>query len=453
MKKHKVQVLYSMILLFSAFSVRADDANLSWRLESVLGNADSSQESWSIHGQTTEIIQGYPSFPASYNGQNSLSPDSQWKNTTSGTWFLGRRLWQGAEVYFDPEIYEGKGLSSSLGIAGSPDGEANKAGDWGFDYGNARFFIRQVIGLGGQTEYINAGQNQLAGTEDISRITITAGKFSAGDIFDGNVYSHDPRTQFFNIALMDSAAWDYPANARGYAQGIAIELNQERWALRYGAFLVPRSPNGNDVSSHGFNNMGQVVELEERYLLSGNPGKTHFLVFLNRYRGADFEDAIAQGGDINSAVVNERQWGNNKYGFAVSIEQQVRENVGAFARLSWNNGATENYMFTQVDESVAAGVSLDGRIWRRPDDVIGIAGVVNGLSSEERKAIENGYYGILIGDGALHYEPEAIFETYYAFKVAQYATLSPDYQFVLNPGYNADRGPVSIFAARLHLEF
>ncbi len=436
-----------------ACSTLADEGNLSSQLQALLGNTDPTHESWSVHAQATEILQGYPSFPAAYSGTNSLSADAQWKNTTTATLFLGRRLWQGGEVYFNPELYEGKGLSDSFGAAGFPNGEANKAGSWNFKYGDARLFVRQTIGLGGPTEQMDSEQNQLAGDEDISRVTLTAGKFSASDIFDNNSYSHDPRGQFMNWAIMESGAWDYPANARGYTQGIAVEFNQARWALRYGAFLEPKNPNANDLTFHGLNNLGQVAELEERHTWNGNPGKTHFLIFLNRDRGADFSDALGQAGDINASIDSHRHYGNSKYGVAVSAEQQVIENIAAFARLSWNNGVTEDYMFTQVDESAAIGTSIDGKIWGRSGDVAGIAGAINGLSGEQRKAVEEGYMGIMMGDGMLHYAPEVILEAYYALQVTGYATLSPDYQLIVNPAYNADRGPVNIFAARLHMGF
>ncbi len=436
-----------------AFAAHADDDSISSQFQEWIGNTNPDQEDWSLHGQATEIYQGYPSFHADYSGGNSLSSQVQERNTTTGTLFIGRRLWDGAEVYYDPEWYEGKGLSSSFGAAGFPNGEANKAGSWDFKENPARLFIRQVIGLGGPTERIAAGQNQLATVEDVSRITITVGKFAASDIFDTNTYSNAPRTQFLNWALMNSAAWDYPANARGYTRGAAIELNQESWALRYGLFMEPKNQNQNDLVFHGMTNAGQVAELEERYRIDDQPGKTHFLVFYNRNREAYYGDAFNLGGDINTAIEEARGYGHGKYGFAINAEQQVTDTIAAFARLSWNNGQTEEWMFTQVDESAAAGVSVNGKNWGRPDDTWGIAGVINGISSNQKKAMEQGYLGLIVGDGALNYEPEMILETYYAFRLTQYATLSPDYQFIVNPGYNADRGPVSIFAARLHVEF
>jgi high affinity Mn2+ porin len=435
-----------------AFAALADDQSLSSRFQSLIGNTDPAQEDWSLHGQATEIIQGYPSFPAAYSGANSLASQSQWKNTTSGTLFLGRRLWKGAEVYYDREAYEGKGLSQSLGVAGFPNGEANKAGSWPFKTNGARLFIRQVIGLGGPTENIAGDQNQLAGKQDISRVTITAGKFAATDIFDNNSYTHDPRTQFLNWSLMDSAAWDYPANARGYSNGVAVELNQERWTLRYGAFMEPDEPNQSELVFHGANNLGQVVELEERYKIGDSPGATHFLLFYNRNREADFSDALGAA-DVNAAIEDARSYGGSKYGFAINAEQQVADGVGAFTRLSWNDGKTEEWTFTQVDESAAVGVSLDGKRWGEEGDTWGVAGIINAISADQRKFIEQGGLGLIVGDGRLSYAPEMIVESYYAIKITPYASLSPDYQFIANPGYNTARGPVNIFALRFHARF
>lgn len=446
-----LQIFLGLPLVLAA-PVWADELPLARQLQSFIGNNDLSHEDWSLHGQATEIIQGYPSFPASYSGSNSLSSKSQMKNTTTATLFMGRRLWKGAAIYWDRELYEGKGLDDTLGVVGFPNGEANKAGSWPIKTNNARIFIRQIIGLGGPQEQIAADKNQLADKEDISRITLTAGKFAASDIFDGNSYTHDPRTQFLNWALMDSAAWDYPANSRGYINGFSAELNQEDWALRYGIFMEPDEPNQSNLVFHGMNNVGQVVELEERYKLYDKPGKMRFLVFYNRNREADFNDVLGAA-DVNAALVDARSYGGSKYGFAISGEQQVTDSIGVFARLSWNDGKTESWMFTDVDESAATGLSVNGKSWGRPDDIGDIAAVINGLSSEHREFFEQGGLGLLAGDGQLKYAPEMVMEAYYSYALNPYVFLSPNYQFVLNPAYNADRGPISIFAVRLHIEF
>ncbi len=445
-------LLLAFGLLSSTPAHADDDPSLATRFQTLIGNTDPAHEDWSLHAQGTEIIQGYPSFPAAYSGANSLSPESQWKNTSTATLFLGRRLWQGGEVYYDRELYEGKGLSDTFGAAGFPNGEANKAGSWPIKTNGARLFLRQVIGLGGPTEQIAGDQNQLAGTQDISRITFTAGKFSPSDIFDNNSYSHDPRTQFMDWSLVESAAWDYPANSRGYTNGVSVEYNQQQWTLRYGAFMEPDEPNESDLVFHGLNNIGQVAELEERYTIAGNPGKTHFLLFYNRNREADFSAALGAA-DVNAALIEARSYGGSKFGFAISNEQQWADGIGTFARVSANDGRTEEWTFTQVDESAAVGASLDGKRWGEPGDVWGIAGVINAISADQRKFLEQGGVGLIVGDGRLSYSPEMILETYYSIRITSYMSLSPDYQFIANPGYNTDRGPVSIFAARLHLGF
>ncbi len=460
--------MFKPLLIFGFFLVTvgcgsaalADDQNMaSPPADKAPENAPSDQssdavlEDWSLHAQATEIYQGYPTFSAPYSGTNSLPTQGQWKNTTTATLFLGRRLWDGAAVYYDPELYQGVALNHTLGIAGFPNGEGSKSGSYDIEEGTARLFMRQVIGFGGPTEKIEPDQNQLADVEDVSRLTITGGIFAATDIFDDNSYSHDPRTQFLNWSLMDSAAWDYPADARGYTNGVALELNQEDWALRYGLFMEPRNPNESDLAFRGLDNEGQVVELEERYNLGDDPGKTRFLVFYNRNRAGNFDDALNQPGNITTDLINDRHYGSSKYGAALNMEQQLNNSLGAFARLSWNNGQTEDWTFTQVDESAALGISLKGADWGRPDDVVGLAGVVNGISSEQQKYLERGGLGLIIGDGQLNYAPEAILEAYYDIKIIEFVSLSPDYQLIANPAYNSDRGPVNIFAVRLHAEY
>ncbi len=144
---------------------------------------------------------------------------------------------------------------------------------------------------------------------------------------------------------------------------------------------------------------------------------------------------------------------NQKYGFYGNLEQQIVQDVGLFARASWNDGRNEILSFADIDRSLSGGLSIKGSFWGRPNDTVGIGGAVNGLSQSHRDFLAAGGLGLLIGDGRLNYSPERIFETYYAYLVTKGVTLTADYQFITNPAYNADRGPVSIFSGRLHAEF
>jgi high affinity Mn2+ porin len=145
--------------------------------------------------------------------------------------------------------------------------------------------------------------------------------------------------------------------------------------------------------------------------------------------------------------------GHTKYGYYLNLEQALTEQIGIFARWSWNNGKSEIAAFTDIDSSLSLGASIAGKGWGRPDDKIGVAVAINGLSKEHRDYIAAGGLGILIGDGMLNYREEKILETFYAWYVMKGLILTFDYQFMVDPAYNADRGPISFFSARLHGEF
>ena len=118
-----------------------------------------------------------------------------------------------------------------------------------------------------------------------------------------------------------------------------------------------------------------------------------------------------------------------------------------------SDGKTETYAFTEVDSSLSAGVLIKGNNWGRAQDTIGLSLMANYLSPERRRFLELGGISFFIGDGQLQYKPEAIFEGFYNWNVAKGFWLTGDYQRIQNPAYNASRGPVNVFAVRMHAEF
>ena len=409
---------------------------------------------WNVHAQTTVIAQGYPRMRSPYEGANSLPGGGQGRETWTVDAFLGWRLWQGGEFYFNPELAQGFGLNSTLGLAGFSNGEAQKGGAPFPKFRPQRYVLRQTFGLGGEQEEVADGPMQLAGKRDIDRVTVTVGRFAVGDYFDGNSYAKDPRIDFMNWAMWASAAYDFPADLPGFTRGAVVELNRKDWALRAGLFQVPNAPNSDVLV---FKTGGAVVEFEERHTIFDQPGKLRLGIFGNRGNTGNYRQAIATANadpalDINDVVQNIRRE-NLKYGFYVNLEQQLVRDIGWFARASWNDGRSEILSFTDIDRSVSTGLSIKGSYWGRPADTIGIGGAINGLSSAHRDFLAAGGVGLLIGDGRLNYGTERIFETYYAFSIDKNFTATADYQLIANPAYNADRGPVHIFSGRLHGEF
>jgi high affinity Mn2+ porin len=413
-------------------------------------------QDWSLHAQATTIFQGYPSFHSSYQGPNSLGAGHQIQNTETATLFAAARLWPGATIFINPEVARGFGLNNTAGIAGFSNGDATKAGSKNPKPYLARYYIQQVIGLGGEKEWVEGAANQLAGYQDINRITLSFGKLGGNDFFDNNSASHDGRTQFMNLAIWESGAWDFAADARGYTYGFVVEYNREAWALRYEALIAPEFRNESALPWHGLNSLSHNVELERRYKIGNRPGKARLLAFYTRARQGNYREALALAAslniDPNTAIDQTRHYGNEKYGFVVNLEQELTDSLTGFTRLSFNDGKTEDWSFTQIDRGITLGLSQKGTSWARPDDSFGVAEAINQISSAQRDFLAVGGLGLIIGDGALHYGPEAITEVYYNLKFLKVFSLTADYQLVLHPAYNRDRGPVHIFSGRIHFE-
>ena len=406
---------------------------------------------WNLHQQETLIEQGNSSFPAPYSGPQSFLPSSDQERTFSFTLFLGRRLWDGAELFYNPEILQGHGLSSTLGIAGFPNGEAVKAAFYNLHYNTSRLYIRQTFGLGGEKEKIEDDENQFPETLDVNRITVSVGKFSANDFFDANAYSHDARKQFLNWSLWESAAWDYPADVLGYTGGAVAELNTKDWVFHYGVFMEPTEAKGPTLDAHLSKAWSQALEVDRSYTWGSQTGTVRPFVFWNHARMGSYADALAAS-PASPDVTASRAY-RSKYGIGLSWDQTLTATLGAFARLSWNDGKTETFAFTEIDRSAAFGLSLQGTPWGRSSDTVGIAAVANGLSAVHKDYLAAGGIGMILGDGRLNYGLEQMVEAYYDFRVCKWLWLTPDFQYVSHPGYNRDRGPIPFYALRAHVGF
>ena len=412
-----------------------------------------SPEPWAIHGQFTNVTQRHPRFKSSYSGENSLDANGRTEETTDVTLYAGLRLWRGAELWINPEVDQGFGLSNTVGIAGFASGEAYKVGANTPYLRLPRAFIRQVIPLGGAEQKVESAANHLKDTRSSDNLTVTVGKFSVGDVFDINAYAHDPRSDFLNWSIIDAGAFDYAADAWGFTYGAALEWTQGNWTLRGGLFQLSKIPNGK-VTGVDFSRYMLVGELEQRYQWQGHSGKVKLLAFVNRSQMARYVDAVQlsrQTGEVPDVSLV-RHFASRP-GFSINIEQELTSELGVFARASLNDGSKEAYEFTEINKSLAIGLALKGNRWSRPTDTFGVAAVVNGLSGAAREYFKAGGIGILIGDGQLTYGAEKILETYYSIRLNTHLSLAFNYQHVNNPAYNQDRGPVSIYGIRVHSEF
>lgn len=383
---------------------------------------------------------------------NSLIPNEDVAMTLTSTFFWGVQLGKWGEFYVNPEIAGGSGISSARGIGGFTNGEAFRVGDPAPGVYIARVYLKHTFNLGGDEEYFGESANQVTKTRTTKYFEVTAGKFGMADFYDLNSYSHDPRSQFLNWALMSGGGWDYPANVRGYTWGIHLEYGWKGWALRTAAVLVPLDANGNDMDLKIGSARSHALEVEKSYALGKQSGVVRLLGFYTLANMGNYQQSILAN-PASPDITTSRRVGRTKFGGVLNVEQTAGKHVGLFARASWNDGNNETWAFTEIDHSISLGMVHKKGILRKKSDELGIATVVNGLSESHRRYLGAGGYGFILGDGQINYGREWIAELYYKINLFYSGFwLTPDYQFVFHPGYNKDRGPAHIFAIRAHIE-
>ena len=466
---HAEDAVYPELNDRDGFSVMETLANM--------GLHDLKDEQWNIYGQATYITSHKNSFHAAYtnlNGTpNSLLTNAERSFTGTVSIYVAFKGWTGAEFYASPEMISEKPLSGLKGIgAAIQNFELQKNGSVSPLWYRARAFYRQTISLGGTTSELASAPMQLAGTVDSHRLVFTGGNFSVLDIFDKNTYAGDLRHQFFNMSFMANSAYDFAADSRGYTTGMALEYYYDDWAFRLGRFAVPKSPNTLPLDFDLLHFYGDQFEIEHKHTLYGRQGAVRLLAYRNRLPNAgNFNDAIASyqadptknattctttsyGSDNASAP--DLCWSrkvNTKVGIGINIEQSISQDIGAFFRGMYSDGKTEVYNYTTADRSMSLGAIMKGLRWNREKDSIGIGYAQSWISKSHVAFLNMGGIDGFIGDGKINYKPEQVIDLYYQCHLFDSTWVSVDYQHLINPAYNADRGPVDIFGARAHFEF
>jgi hypothetical protein len=411
------------------------------------------EEAWGLHGQATYVWQTKPAFRAAYSGTNSLKAQREKSYSFTATAAAGLRPWQGGELYLNAELVQGVPLSNLTGLGGLSNGELQKTAGSRAKLYRSRAFLRQSWGLGDEREALESDFNQLAGNQAARRVVLTAGNLAVSDIFDENRYAHDARTNFLNWAFLTHGHYDFAADSRGYSNGAALEWIDTGWALRGGRFAVPRESNGLVLDGRLGSRYGDQIELERQHSLGGREGKLRLLLFRNVAEMARLDDALAQGVATGSVPrldgVRRLQ---SKRGWGLALEQDISSGLGGFVRAGRNDGKTEVYSFASIDNAASAGLVWKGATWGRVGDEFGLALASQGLSPSHRRFLAASGSDFFIGDGALRYGRETIIEAVYTAAVAPRMWMAVDLQQIRNPAYNRDRGPVQLWALRLHAE-
>ena len=409
--------------------------------------------------QFNGIYQNVPGFRSPYEGVHSFKTDGGESHNITHIYgaYIGSQVLPSLQAYLDIEMAKGSGVSKGQGLGGYTNGDVIRTGsvDLGTGPYVARAYLRYYYALSSEAEKMERGQDQLPGDEPISRLEIKAGKLSVADDFDLNSYANNTRTQFLNYSFINNTAWDYAGDTRGYTYGFVVSLFQPKWRLAFGGYQMPTFANGNIFDGHILQAQGSNLELT----LKPNDAGTviRLLTYLNQGRMGNYDEAIALGNATSSVpdVRTDEKPGRTKYGYGLNFEQPIADNgdTGIFGRLGWNDGHNETFVYTEVDREASLGIQVSGIHWNRAEDHLGIAYAVDGLSTEHKSYLADGGLGMLIGDGKLNYGLEQILETYYRIQIGKYVQVSPDFQYIVNPGYNRDRGPAAVYSMRLRMSY
>ncbi len=144
---------------------------------------------------------------------------------------------------------------------------------------------------------------------------------------------------------------------------------------------------------------------------------------------------------------------NDKLGIGLDVEQHVASDVGVFFRGMYSDGQSEVDAYNPADRSVSVGAVAKGSTWNRPFDVAGVGFGMSWISDEHARYLGMGGVDGFVGDGRIRQAAEGVVEAFYSVNLLRAVWLSADYQYLWNPGFNADRGPVHIIGWRVHAEF
>lgn len=419
-----------------------------------------------ISGQANVVFQAHPAFPAEYTGPNSLTPWAQSATTHILTLYTGYELTPATEVFADAEYATGGGIGTALGLAGYTNLDSVRTVQ-GIALSRApylaRLMLRQIIPLSQERVEADRDELHLATSLPVRRIEFRIGKFDVVDFFDLNSFGSDSHLQFLNWTADNNGAYDYAANTRGYTDGAILEYDDHWFSARFAETLMPKTANDIHLDADLARARAENLEFDAQgKAFLHRAGAVRLLAYLNHANMGNYRQAIEEFLDGQTpctsapcapSITSTRKPGRHKYGFGLNFEQGFFGPVSAFGRLGWSDGHNESFAYTEDDRALELGGFTRGDPWHRINDRAGAMFAMNGIVAAHQQYLALGGFGFILGDGALTYGHEKIFEGFYTAHLWRGFFASFDLQHINNPGYNKARGPVIVPGLRFHADF
>jgi len=424
-----------------------------------------------VSGQANSIFQMHGHFHSPYEGANSLRDTFETKASEVATLYLGYQLQPNSryntDLIVDFENAGGRGISQALGLAGVTNLDVVRNPTLSTAPYFSRGEIHQTIGLTDEMVDQERGPFALATKVPVRRFDVRVGKMSLPDVLDVNSVGTDSHLQFTNWTIDNNGAWDYAADTRGYTVGGVLEYDDRVWSARYAIAAMPVVANGIDLDWAFSRANGQNWEFELRKrLLTGliKPGRdgskrsgaVRILSFVNHAHMGDYRESVEQylaGKIAVPDIADTETFGAVKYGFGLNTEEEVTDSLRVFVRFGWNDDKRESFAYTEVGQTILFGGDYSGRGWHRLNDKVGVAFVSNAIKKDHQNYLHYGGLGFLLGDGGLTYGRENIVEWYYNAHLWRGLYAMTGGSYIVDPGYNRDRGPLYVPTVRAHVEF
>ena len=258
------------------------------------------------------------------------------------------------------------------------------------------------------------------------QLTITAGKIDATGYIDTNEYANDECSQFLGHIFRNSAVIDWP--------------DDNNWGGRI--YIAPEALSFMDIEAIYMEEDGDWENLFDNPFIAAQfnfmPAKA--FDYDEKMWGGNYRTYVWYNGAPHAKVNDPGVIERGNVGFGFSCDQKITDIYGAFGRFGWADPTKSDLGY---DWSV--GVQMIGRYWNREDDVVAIA-IGQAIPGKEYR------------DANEYDKSETHLEAYYACKVNDHLTISPDMQIIWEPNGGGtaagkDSDTIFVYGLRGQIDF
>ncbi len=267
---------------------------------------------------------------------------------------------------------------------------------------------------------------------------VTFGILDPTVYFDNNAFANNERLQFLADTFVNNPGIAWGGDSNGYGPGVRLTVSPAEWlAVSLGGFATHTVPTGGEDQDEviGFENEFDqpfgILEVDLRLWPLGREGNYRFYAWYNANK--------------DTFVRFDNNKGRGVWGVGGSFDQYLTDTIGAFLRWSKQDGSVHEPagpgepVCGTLDYHVSGGLSATGLIPGRGEDVAAIGYAVGWLSGEFAQAVP----GLKT--------TEQWIEAYYSIQVNPRFFVSPDVQYVINPG--GEGGDFFIWGLRANAVF